>query len=398
MDNQGQRAGSLESRVAEARSALAGGDPGRAVHLCADLIAAYPESGEALALMGDAYAVQHDWNLAIEYYEQALDRSFNPDVMERLAAARRASIRVSSPDTAAPSMRVTAPGRPAGGVRAKASPYLVAAVVIGVLLIPLLAAALLRTTSDSGDDEMAGDTPASARQALPAGDAAGSETYIDQPVRPAAPEPAPGPAAASGGSQAIGTAAARPQTAAPSQQTAPQVPSYPRQTGRQRGGERAVASAREKKIMGQLELHRAGAGQSAARATALALDDYSGTGILTIAIPPTVDMNRLQSDVLLAAFSAAAGTARTDRGVKALIVRCLSRLPDEQGQLDDVMVFRAAVTADAVRPWVEQNRTPSIQQIANEIFRDVWWDQQALARYIARVAEEAKKGRQGDGR
>ena len=120
----------------------------------------------------------------------------------------------------------------------------------------------------------------------------------------------------------------------------------------------------------------------------MALDDYAGLGILTLAAPLTPDMAQLEAGLLLSSYYAALGAMRTDTGLNALVVRCIARIPDASGQEEEVMIFRAAVARDAVQKWAKSKKVPTPQQIQNEILQGIWWDHRALTRYLEALARQ----------
>ena len=153
----------------------------------------------------------------------------------------------------------------------------------------------------------------------------------------------------------------------------------------------AVASDVDQRIMSTLHLERAGAGGLSAKATAMAFDEYAGLGILTISMPSTSDLARLENELLIAAFYAGANAMRTERGLNTLIVRALARVPDDSGREQDIMVFRASVTRPRIERWLSASMLPSPQQIRGEILQDIWWDQQSIARMVqARSRQEGE--------
>ncbi len=376
---------SLEIALAEARALVDQQDYDGALAMCHRLIEEYPESGDARSIMGDAYAGDAQWNEAVSWYERALDLNFDPSVMERLATARGNAIRAGTASSAAPQIALPRPRAPEPE-RSTAPQFVVGAVVAGVLLIPILAFILIRAVNAPDADE---SPPATQR-----GEEFAEDIYPEPQAGGATPQAPASPQAPATGSSAGGYAGTGGSALTPSTTPQPTAPltgaaDRPRTTTPQGGrstrgtAQRGVAvSTRDQHIMGRLQLHRVGAGRSGVRATALALDDFSGAGILTISAPATTNLSRLENDLLLAAFYAGASAMRTDTGVNALIVRCITAIPNARGQMEDLVIFRTDISRAKLAPWLKSGRMPTMQQIQGEILQNIWWDKQALARYL----------------
>lgn len=118
---------------------------------------------------------------------------------------------------------------------------------------------------------------------------------------------------------------------------------------------------------------------------AMALDDYSGVGILTFRIYLPDSLAGLQQELALAAFRAAAAAMRTDPGLKTLVVRYVARVPGEDGEEEDeehVTIFRATALRDRLQPWIDRAETPDAEQLRTEVLTDVWLNQAALERHV----------------
>lgn len=371
----------LEQQLQQAEEFIRAGQADSAVGLCESLVEEYPEDGHIWAALGDAYAGCGDWVKAVDFYERALDLSFDPAVMERLAAARRHAIRG---DQAAPVTPRPAAPVPAARKTGPSTGVLIA-VILGIALVPILSILLVRASGGGGGEP---DYASSAEDVSMPATADGVAAPL-QPTQPATPGPAgaaPGPPA----SAALPTAGA-PQYRAPVGGAS--TPSTLTRTTAPRSSRppAAMASDVDRKIMGQLRLERAGAGGLSSRATAMAFDEYAGLGILTLATPSASDPNRLEAELLAAAFYAAANSMRTEPGLRSLIVRALCRVPDDSGRDQDVMVFRAGVTRARLEKWLTGATVPTPQQVRSEILQDIWWDQQAVARMMQPRPEARKE-------
>ncbi len=368
----------LEQEIGQAQAFIRSSQFESAIGLSESLVERYPESGAAWATLGDAYAGSGDWPKAVDFYERALDLSFDRAVMERLAAARRHAIR--GDEAVPPAPPIVAPAAPR---KARTPPWAIAAVIVGILLIPLLGVLLVRA-ADGGAQE-----PDYAPTATDAG-VATDVVDVSAPVAPGPVTPSSAIAPAPQGSAAMPTASA-PQYRSPVGGTSATPPVQRPQGRRTERAPSAVASDVDQRIMSTLHLERAGAGGLSAKATAMAFDEYAGLGILTISMPSTSDLARLENELLIAAFYAGANAMRTERGLNTLIVRALARVPDDSGREQDIMVFRASVTRPRIERWLSASMLPSPQQIRGEILQDIWWDQQSIARMVqARSRQEGE--------
>jgi tetratricopeptide (TPR) repeat protein len=138
----------LEQEIAQAQTFIRAGQFDSAVGLCESIVERYPESGAAWAVLGDAYAGTGDWPKAVDFYERALDLNFDRAVMERLAAARRHAIRGDEVPVVAPPIVAPAPAR-----KAWTPTWVIVAVILGILMIPILGILLVRAANGGGAPE-----------------------------------------------------------------------------------------------------------------------------------------------------------------------------------------------------------------------------------------------------
>lgn len=360
----------LEQEIAQAQTFIRASQFDSAVGLCESIVERYPESGAAWAVLGDAYAGTGDWPKAVDFYERALDLNFDRAVMERLAAARRHAIRGDEAPVVSPPIVAPAPAR-----KAWTPTWVIVAVILGILMIPILGLLLVRAANGGGAQEL--EYTPTATDAEVATQAEG----VSAPVAPGPAGPLPDTTRPHLGSAAVPTASG-PQYRSPVGGSSANPPVQRPQGQRVQRASSAVASDVDRRIMSQLHLERAGAGGLSAKATAMAFDEYAGLGILTISMPPTSDLGRLENELLIAAFYAGVNAMRTEQGLGTLIVRALARVPDDSGREQDVMVFRASITRPNIEPWLSAQTLPSAQQIAGQILQDIWWDHQAIARMV----------------
>jgi hypothetical protein len=146
----------------------------------------------------------------------------------------------------------------------------------------------------------------------------------------------------------------------------------------------------EQHVLAQMELNKWREGTSVSPNASLALDDLAGVGILTIRMPRTDDVNRLEYDVLLSAYRAAATALRADSSLREIVVRCIVRLPDAEGREGNVVVFRARGSRDSMVRWLGTGQTPTIEQIRAGILAPIWWDRDALLRFLQQGGAERR--------
>lgn len=352
----------FQDSIAQARMLAERGQHEQAMELCRELIRERPDSGPAHAAMGDVCAADSRWHEAIDWYEQALNLSFDPQVMERLAAARSRAIR-SGPDDAQASAATAPPG--AARDERGLSPQIVGLVVIGVLMVTLLAFFMARGLSRPPDVTTAAVDPSRVQ------------------VRPPPPGPPPAPAPTPTQPQAVVPSAPTPRPTATPRPTTP----TPRPTARpdRTPPTAEPISTREQRILDQVHFVRLQATGATRLPAAMALDDYSGVGILTFRIYLPDSLAGLQQELALAAFRAAAAAMRTDPGLKTLVVRYVARVPGEDGEEEDeehVTIFRATALRDRLQPWIDRAETPDAEQLRTEVLTDVWLNQAALERHV----------------
>lgn len=352
----------FQDRVAEVQMLAQRGQHEQAGELCRALIRERPDSGPAHAAMGDVCAAGGRWNDAIDWYEQALNLSFDPAVMEKLAAARSRALR-SRPDEAQAGVAPAA-GDAAEGERGL-SPQVAGLVIIGILLVTMLVFFIARGMSRPADTTPAAPVRTEAR-----------------PPGPPIPTPSASPESASA---VVSTAPPHlPETAA--QQPAPTPTPRPQRTTRQ---ERPVpttevVSAREQRILDKVHFVRLESAGGARLPAAMALDDYSGVGILTFRIPLREDLTGVEQELLTAAFRAALAAMRADTALKTLVVRYLARTPGEVEDEEDAVIFRATALRDRLQPWMDRADIPDMQQLRTAVLTDVWLNQAALERHAQR--------------
>lgn len=344
-----------QNRYAEARA------------LCHQVLRERPTSAEAHAAMGDVAAAEGAWTEAVQWYELALDLGFDPQVMEKLAAARSRGVR-RAPEP--PPVAQTAPPIPLPPPVAQREPtrYRAGLIAAGAVALLLVMALVMNLTQRSGP------RPSDLNQTPP------PAPSVSQPPM-VAPSTQTGPA----GVTAVVPAAppVQPQAPAVRYTGAPPVggprPSPRTSTYYQAG---PLTTTREQQIQKRMHLERWHEGTSLSQNISLAMDSYSGLAILTLQAPRTTDLQQLEVDVLTGAFRAALSAMRNDATLNTLIIRCVTSLPNEGGEYEDTVVFRATATRDAMKYWLGTSARPSLDQARNLIFSDIWWDRAALQRYI----------------
>jgi len=339
---------------------------------CRRLVQERPQSAEAHAAMGDVCSAEGAWTEAVQWYEQALDLGFDPAVMEKLAAARgRATRGTTTPPTAVAPL---APELPPSE-RRLARQGLVGIVVAGVVLLSMLALLVMIMVGRESPDELreAERIAAPAQTELPA-----------QPSGTPPPSGQPPSAGGPGSGAALPQAGPRQPPQAPvsytggqpvrSPQAPDQNPSYvPADT---------VASAQEKAILRQMYMERFREGTSVGQRSSLAFDQRSGFAILTLTAPQMRDLERLEVEILTTSFRAAVSAMRSDVSLQSIVVRVISRVPNDLGEPEDTVIFRGSTSRDALRYWLGASEQPSLAQLKTMIFPDAWWDQAALDRYV----------------
>lgn len=364
--------GRFQDSIAEVQMLAQRGQHQEASELCQALIRERPDSGPAHAAMGDVCAAEGRWNDAVDWYEQALNLSFDPAVMEKLAAARSRALRSGAPE--AQPGPAPAPARAAEGERG-VSPQVVGLVVIGVLLITLLAFFLSRGLSRPSETTTVEPSRVEARPVAPG--------------PPPAPVPTPGPSAEYPPAVVSSAPTPLPQTTR-QQPAATPTPRRPPRQARLTPTTEAVSS-REQRVLDQVHFVRLEAAGSARLPAAMALDDYSGVGILTFRIPLPDNLAGLEQEITIAAFRAALAAMRADAALNTLVVRYIARTPGELEDEEDAVIFRATALRDRLQPWMDRTDIPDFQQLRTNVLTDVWLNQAALERH-AQSRNAARSG------
>jgi hypothetical protein len=371
------------------------GSFGEARQTCQLLLRDYPSSADAHAAMGDTYATEGRWSDAIKWYELALELDFDPGVMEKLASARGHAIRSGSGAVAGP--QVAVPRREAPVVEDDdrgRKRQLVGLVALGVILVTVIAFLVFRPGQGQPETDQPGPERASAQPSS-------SSPLAAQGLR-GGPAMA-GAAAAQPASGTPGSGAAAPpagETAGTRYTGQPPVSSGPAKRPRPDQTEVPIAelySGIEQHVLGQMQLSKWREGTSMSNNVSLALDDLTGSGIMTVRAPRTTDPDRLERDVLTSAYRASAAALRADSSLREMVVRCVVRLPNEQGEDENYVVFRCKATRESLGQWIAGDPMPTIERLRSGLLGQVWWDRETLKRYIEgrRAASEGGQGTGG---
>ena len=86
-------------------------------------------------------------------------------------------------------------------------------------------------------------------------------------------------------------------------------------------------------------------------------------------------------------LQAAAAALKADANLRELVVRCVSRIPDEQGGEENVIIFRARVSRESLQKWSGQGTMPTIEELRGGVLGEIWWDQDALSRHVKTEAK-----------
>lgn len=366
----------LDEELAMIRMLMGRGDIPGAHALCRRVLDENPRSGAVMVAMGDIASADAAWAEAVSWYERALEVEFSPDLMQRLAearnrAARGATVAPSEPRTPSGESQPTPVVGPAvgGGTqsRQKARDRQTLGIVIAAFLVVTLAAALLvRSATNNGSRGSSVPRPRASTSA--------------PPVTPSVP--APQPAAQGGAYVAAPAGAGAAQTPPPvshtGRQPTPAPPSAP---------PAVITTSREHQLLNRMRMEKWSDGTRVPGTASMASDPYAGQAIVTLHAPRTADVWSFEADILTAAYRVAASALRNDPDLQTVVVRCIGRALTEDGQDEDVAVFRAAVPRARISDWLNRNELPSFEQMNQQIFEGVWWDKEAEARVLERFAQ-----------
>jgi hypothetical protein len=349
------------------------GDLAAARALCHRLLEDAPHEARLLAAMGDISVADGAWVDAVDWYERALEADFDPTVMQRLAGARSRSLHPgAAPSTAsatpaapvAPSTRAPAGPAVAGGSQARGQArdrQIIGIVIAVVVIMSLTTVFLVRSANRRPERPRSATTP---QAAVPA---------AAQPSRAAAPQPSGAPAtpAVPAATPADGAAPVRHTGQAPRPAEAPLPPAV-------------ITTSREHQLLRRMHMEKWGEGTRVSGTASMASDPYTGQSIITIHAPRTAEVWQFEADILTATYRIALSALRNDQDLQTVVVRCVGTVAGEDGQEEEVPVFRAAVPRARVVEWLQRSDMPSFEQMNQGIFEGVWWDKNAEARCLDR--------------
>lgn len=354
------------------------GEHARARALCQALVRDNPHNADVHAAMGEVCAADGSWAEAVKWYESALQLDFDPMVMERLAAARGQSIRAGTGGAAGPSVSVPrmAPATPEAEEAGWTRQHIVGVVVAGVVLLSVLAYLVIRSLGHPTEvAETRGPAPTEA--APPGGFLGGA------------------PPTASAPTGTVATTAAAPAATPPVAKYtgAPPVPPGSEPTGQEQTwttpSPAEIYSRAEQHVLAQMVVEKWREGTSVLPQASVALDDYAGTGIITIRAPLTDDISRFEFDVLAAAYRAAVAAMRADPSLREVVVRCLVRMRSDEGGEENLVVFRARATRESLGHLAGGTEQPTVESLRGGVFASIWWDKETLQKYLQGRAERA---------
>lgn len=341
------------------------------------LLDQHPHASEVHAIMGEVFAAEGRWNEAVQWYGASLEIDFDPTVMEHLAGARARAVQSG---TAPDKLPVGAlPQRQAVVEEVEERRRAVPLVVAGVLLATLLLFFSIRWATRP-DAPVARGSGSTASPSSTGGRGSGAWPVGSAPAQ----------AAGAGSPAAASSASMRYPTVLPPARTDSRPVHYSGQPpvsesvalARPAADEPESVTAADKKIVRQMHIDKFHEGTSIPDRASAAVDAYSGLGIITIRAPRTADHRRLQYEVVLAAFQAGMSAMKSDARVRALVVRCVGQLTNEQGLTEDVVLFRAALDRQNLRYWLGNTGKPSYQQLTSGLLGGMYWDDEAVARYV----------------
>lgn len=360
----------LGDQIAQVQMLTEGGMHGEARTLCQELVRLHPDSGPAHAAMGDVHAAEGTWNEAVDWYELALNLSFDSTVMEKLAAARSRAIRAGGPS---PSPGILPP-EPLAAEEPRSSQQVVGLVIAGVLLVSMLAFFFVRSATQRDEGDRAADAHVGPAQPPPGPEQPPGAGYASPPRS----QPTAGATSGATLESASPSLASQPTARYSGQSSSARPGSGQSQPSRST----VLASSHDQQVLNTMHHLRRNPGSSSRSAVAsLALDDYSGLGILSIRASLTSNLAQLEQNLMLKACQSAISAMRADPKLNSLIVRGIAEVPNDKGKAEDVVIFRATATREALKDWIERNQAPAAHQVSG-LLTDVWWDQQALARYL----------------
>jgi len=374
--------GILAAELAEVRMLSDRGRYNEARSLAQKLLDEHPSDADVHTAMGDVCSAEGMWNEAVRWYSASLELEFDPKVMEFLAAARARAVQSGVAPEQAPTVAMAE--RKATPEEADERRRVVPLAIAGVLLATLLLFFSIRWATTAPRD--AGAAPE--QSAPPAAPGIGQGSSAWAPTGPTS----------YGAASSTAAAQASPATVYPTTVTpgvsSEQRPGRPvRYTGQppltQRtpvaktvGDDAASITGRDKRIVKQMHIEKFHEGTSVPDRAAATVDPYSGLAIITIRAPQTADSRRLEYEVVQAAFKAAMSAMKVDGSVRAIVVRCVTQIVNEQGIEEDVILFRGAFNRDNLKYWLGSTGRPSYQQISTSIITEAWWDEDAVSRYL----------------
>lgn len=348
MSEQGGAPQSLEAGLVQVDELIGRRAWREARELAQTLVADYPTSPTAHAVLGDIAAAQHLYREAIEWYRLSLRLQPSSEVQTRLERAEQAVHyeREGGEEEAAPT------GRDQRTVIIIAA----AGFLVLALVVTLLAVSARHRKGTVAEPQAAGVTRPAARPGAPGATSPAAPVTAARPAY--RPTTAPAPVGAQG-------------------QAVPAAPGP--------GGNVSVNQMITQSVSGPMSdadylLTRALSGVTWPSGAALgadvqaAVDPFTGYALVTAQIPTSMPKTDLYPLTIDTAYRLAVTVVRADASVGSLTVRVLVTLPDEKDRAATLVAFRGNTNRETLDYYLKRNVQPDRDTIWQHVFATTWWN------------------------
>ncbi len=355
----------LRDQINEIEDLIGDGNYDRALTLGRELLDAHPDRGEPYTVIGDIYAARDMWPEAVEWYIEGVERD-DSSAPDKLRDARSQLI-----------LQLEQPGQPrrtrsaSQTERERTKLWITLASAGAVVVIAVVIASL--TFSSKPPPSAIGQTAAqgtTASATLRQG--ARSDSNYQRSTASVARNQLRGQPEAGSQIPDSGTRPDQSSVSAIKPQPTPTKPEESATTTIIVQGPRTERDVILESALGSLTWP---GGTAMRDDVAVALDPFLGYAMITFEIPHNPGGSDLAEIVARQAYSVAAAAINTDASIKTLTLRGIIDLSSSRRRRRAVVAYRGNTSRESLEYWLKHDRSPSNQQLWNQVFAATWWNQ-----------------------